>query len=553
MPQKIDWQLFPLLRLALALILGVVVGYETAVSPGVWLVGLLVAVVACVVLQRQPIAQGVAICLSFFLLGASLMVRQKQRLSLPLPVDEVSYQAVVASEPQVRGKVLRMDLWLVGSDDLPRKVKASILRENSLDRESSSPRDHTADGETSTPGETTDRESSTLGETAAQESSSQRALSAREADLHVGDGIRVVSQFQRPDNYYASNFDYPLYLKCHGFTATTLILPRQWQKTQVDLTPLSHLDRTILAAMKFRQSTLRKYLSLGLDDEEMAVAVAMAMGDRSRITNDLRDIYSISGASHVLALSGLHLGIIYIMLSLMVGSRRLGVLREILIILGIWSYAIFTGLSPSVVRASVMITVYAVATILHRQRISLNALALTAILMVTASPLCVYDVGFQMSFMAVLSIVVCYKPLAGLVSSEYQQPHPLVKWVWTMAVVSFCAQLGTAPLTAYYFGRFSVYFLLTNFIVIPLATAILYLTAAMLISSLIPGLLPFMARCLALVVGCQNMFARWVASLPGSSIEGISINRWQLLMVYVVIAAVSVVIYKMMKVKNWLR
>ena len=75
----------------------------------------------------------------------------------------------------------------------------------------------------------------------------------------------------------------------------------------------------------------------------------------------------------------------------------------------------------------------------------------------------------------------------------------------------------------------------------------------MLISSLIPGLLPFMARCLALVVGCQNMFARWVASLPGSSIEGININRWQLLMVYVVIAAVSVVVYKMMKVKNWLR
>ena len=598
MAQKIDWQLFPLLRLAVALILGVVAGYETALPPGVWLAGMLVAVVACVVLHRQPIAQGVAICLSFFLLGATLVVRQKQRLSQPLPADEVSYQAVVASEPQVRGKVLRMDLWLVGDNHLPRKVKASILRENTIAQGSSSPRDDTAARGTSTSRETAAQGSSSQRDhtvdgglsqsnhavngglsqsnnspdgglsqsnhavneglspsnhTADIKSSPQQELSARETDLHVGDGIRVVSRFQKPDNYYASNFDYPLYLRCHGFTATTLIMPHQWQKAQVDLTPLSHLDRTILAAMKFRQSTLRKYLSLGLDDEEMAVAVAMAMGDRSRITNDLRDIYSISGASHVLALSGLHLGIIYIMLSLMVGSRRLGVLREILIILGIWSYAIFTGLSPSVVRASVMITVYAVAAVLHRRRISLNALALTAILMVAVCPLSVYDVGFQMSFMAVLSIVVCYKPLAGLVSSEYQQSHPVMKWVWTMAVVSCCAQLGTAPLTAFYFGRFSVYFLLTNFFVIPLATAILYLTAAMLISSLIPGLLPFMARCLALVVGCQNMFARWVASLPGSSIEGININRWQLLMVYVVIAAVSVVVYKMMKVKNWLR
>ena len=119
-----------------------------------------------------------------------------------------------------------------------------------------------------------------------------------------------------------------------------------------------------------------------------------------------------------------------------------------------------------------------------------------------------------------------------------------------MVVVSCCAQLGVAPLTAYYFGRFSTYFLLTNFFVIPLATVILYLTALMFVSALVPPLLPWMAKVLAVVVGWQNGLAKGVASLPGSSIEGISLSRLQLLMVYVIIIAVATIVYKVLRLKN---
>ena len=307
----------------------------------------------------------------------------------------------------------------------------------------------------------------------------------------------------------------------------------------------------------------------------------MALGDKSRLTNDLRDIYSVSGASHVLALSGLHLGIIYILLSLLVGMRRLGVLREVIIIAGIWSYAIFTGLSPSVVRASTMITIYAFVGLLGRDRMSLNALAFTAIIMLMANPLCLYDVGFQMSFMAVLAILVFCKPLLALMPDHDKDVtaagkrgeqavgrwsektvgrwvkdfagrwgKKTLKWVWVMVVVSCCAQLGVAPLTAYYFGSFSTYFLLTNFFVIPMATIILYLTALMFVSVLIPPVLPYVAKGLAVVVGWQNALTKWVASLPGASIEGISLNRLQVLMVYVVIAALAVIVYKVLRLKN---
>ena len=263
----------------------------------------------------------------------------------------------------------------------------------------------------------------------------------------------------------------------------------------------------------------------------------------------MRDVYSISGASHVLALSGLHLGIIYMLLSLLVGSRRMGAFREFLIIAGIWSYAVLTGLSPSVVRASTMITIYALVSILRRDRMSLNALAFTAIVMLVANPLCLYDVGFQMSFMAVLAILVLYKPVYGLVNREFLFSHPILKWLWAMVVVSLCAQLGVAPLTAYYFGRFSVYFLITNFIVIPLATFIIYATAVLIVASLWAPAMAVVATVLRFVVNLQNTLVTWVSSLPGSSIEGIHINRLQLLFVYIFIIALLVFANRLLRRK----
>lgn len=487
---------------------GVFVGYESYGSMGqtIWLSLAVLSLVLTLLSFSRDTVQGGAVMLTAALLSGYLVTREMDRLSQPLPLGTVEYQAVVASEPQRRGKVMQMDLWVVdGGDAMPGRVKASILRDTTRNQW---------------------------------------------PDLQIGDGIVVRSQLERPTNYYVSNFDYPLYLRCHGVTATTLVYPDNWRCERLSLESLSYVERTRLAAMKFRHATLQRYLDLGLDDDEMAVAVAMALGDKSRITNDLRDIYSISGASHVLALSGLHLGIIYMLLSLVMGTRRLGALRELFIIGGIWAYAVFTGLSPSVVRAALMITIYSLVGLLRRDRMSLNALALTVIIMLATHPLCLYDVGFQMSVMAVLSILVFYKPVYGLVPAEYLQTHRIVKWVWAMVVVSCCAQIGVAPLTAYYFGRFSVYFLLTNFVVIPLATIILYLTAAMFGAALVPGLLPIVAKLLSTVVGWQTGVATWVSSLPGSSIENIALNRWQLLLIYVAIAALGVAFFRMLKLRS---
>ena len=499
-------QLHPLLRIAVCLAVGIFVGYETSGWVPQW--GWLIAMAACVVLAmaaRHEIVQGIAIMLAALLAGGFLMTRRVDSLQVALPEGKVTYNAVVASQPQQRGKVVRMDLWIVGDESLPRRVKAAILCDS---------------------------------------------LRPQLNNLTVGDGLVVSSTFQQPTNYYDSNFDYPLYLRCHGVTATTLVFSDSWHREVVDISSLSYVDRAVLTAMRFRQQTLDRYLEGLGDDDEMAVAMAMTMGEKSRLTQEMRDVYSISGVSHVLALSGLHLGIIYMLLSLLVGAKRMGAFREFLIIAGIWSYAVLTGLSPSVVRASTMITIYALVSILRRDRMSLNALAFTAIVMLVVNPLNLYDVGFQMSFMAVLAILVLYKPVYRLVNREFLFSHLVLKWLWAMVVVSLCAQIGVAPLTAYYFGRFSVYFLLTNFFVIPLATFIIYATAVLVVASLWAPAMAVVAAVLRFVVKLQNTLVTWVSSLPGSSIEDIHINRLQLLLIYILIIALLVFVSRLLRNKR---
>ncbi len=496
-------QLNPLLRIAACLILGIFAGYETwgACPQWGWLAAMALCVGAAMVI-RHDVAQGITIMMATFMVGGFLVTRRLDVLQTPLPTQKVSFRAVVASQPQPRGKVMRMDLWVVDGHLFPLRVKAAVMRDS---------------------------------------------LRQDQNRLQVGDGVAVTSLLQTPTNYYDSNFDYPLYLRCHGFTATTLVLPDAWHREVVNVRSLSHVQRTVLEAMRFRQQIMDRYLSEVEGDDEMAVAMAMTMGDKSRLTREMRDVYSISGASHVLALSGLHLGIIYMLLTMMVGWRRMGRLRELTVIMGIWAYAVVTGLSPSVVRAATMITIYAMVSILRRERMSLNALAFTAIVMLVSNPMNLYDVGFQMSFMAVFAILVLYKPVYGLIDREFLFAHRIVAWAWGMVAVSLCAQLGVAPLTAYYFGRFSVYFLLTNFIVIPMATLIIYTTVALFMASIWPSAMTVVAALLKFLVQLQNTLVQWVAGLPGASIEGIHINRLQLLLIYIFIIALLFIANRLLR------
>ena len=301
---------------------------------------------------------------------------------------------------------------------------------------------------------------------------------------------------------------------------------------------LSRVERTRLRCLQWRQQLLAHYEAQGLEGEQYAVVAAMTLGDKSALTKDVREVYAVTGAAHVLALSGLHLGIIYALLSLLVVGRRWQMLSQLVCILGIWAFAFLVGLSASVVRSAIMLTVYALLSLGHRDKMSLNTLAFTAILMLVVNPRSLFDIGFQLSFMAVASILLWLPVFRGAFSDAYLMEHRLLKWVWSMAGVSLAAQLGVAPLIAFYFGRFSTYFLLTNFIVVPAATLILYLSLVVLF---IPGL----AYLLIYIVRQLNICLAYIATIPGASIEGLHPTITQTTMIYVIIVAVYLLVLRL--------
>ena len=334
----------------------------------------------------------------------------------------------------------------------------------------------------------------------------------RSRGLRIGDGLRI-----------------------HGSMGSTFVASWKWKKARVSLKGLSRLERTRIYFLELRSRLLQRFV---VDEQEKgayAVVAAMVLGDKSALTKELKDVYSVTGASHVLALSGLHLGIIYTLLSLLIVGRRWQMVSQILIVLCIWTFVFLVGMSTSVMRSATMLTVYALLSLGYRDKMSVNTLAFTAIVMLMVNPMSLYDIGFQMSFMAVFAILVLMPFMMRTFSVEFLLSHQIVRWIWSMVAVSVSAQIGVAPLIAYYFGRFSTYFLLTNFIVIPAATLILWLSPVMLV-------FPSFAYILLYIVKCLNTVLEQIATWPGASIEALHPSVLQTAMIYVVIICVTYIL-----------
>ena len=289
----------------------------------------------------------------------------------------------------------------------------------------------------------------------------------------------------------------------------------------------SHMERVQQRCLYYRQELLDRYRTQTAEEEQFAVLAAMTLGDKSALTKELRETYSVTGASHILALSGLHLGIIYLLLFRLTLGRRRSWLSQVIIILSIWAFAFLTGLSTSVIRSATMISIYALFSVGGRHRSPVNILCFTAIVMLLVNPASLFDIGFQLSFSAVLAILLLMPLFESFFPEHYFEGRPLQHYIYNMVGLSVAAQIGVAPLIAFYFGRFSTYFLLTNFIVIPAATMILYgALLVMMIPSLAPVLLGF--------VGILNKALGWVSQMPCASIDGLHPSVLQICLLYVV-------------------
>ncbi len=363
--------------------------------------------------------------------------------------------------------------------------------------------------------------------------------------LKIGDGLRLTSCL-RPvvvkhgnrsvGMHGAGHFDYSRWLETHDIVARAFVGDGQWSREVIGLQRLSGIDRVKIRLAVMRSSLLSRLREGGLIGDAYAVVAAMTLGDKSMLGSELRDTYSVSGVSHVLALSGLHIGIIYMLLTLLFVRSIRNDFMYMVVLLGVWGYVAMVGMPPSAVRSAVMCTMFAFTLMLTRRPMSLNTLGLAALLLLAVNPMSLWDVGFQMSFMAVFGILMSGIRLNGLLPMRYLMEHRLLNNAVQMVIVSLAAQLMTAPLVIYYFGSFSCYFLLSNFIAIPLAMAIVYSMAVVIVVIGVSWLGAIAVKVMELEVMVLNESLAWVARLPGASIDNININGWQVMLIYVLIA-----------------
>ncbi len=292
-------------------------------------------------------------------------------------------------------------------------------------------------------------------------------------------------------------FDYRRYMNDRGFFWEGYVKKDAWCRLS------GQQKRSLFAlAARVRASLVGLLREHGLRGRHLAVAAALLAGEREYLDKETRTLFSASGVMHILAISGLHVGIIYLVLMWLFSPLKkiesLKYIRFFVILAALWGYAFITGLSPSVTRAALMFSLFLAADIFQRKNNPFNTLAVAAFLMLMINPLLVRDVAFQLSYLAVLGIVAFYRPF----TRPLRTGLPLIDRLWSLVAVSLAAQVTTFPLTLYYFHRFSFLFPLTNILVIPLVTLFIY-----------AGLLFFLLHSVAFVAGPLSVFLDKAAGL----------------------------------------
>lgn len=479
----------PLLRLLLPLVVGIAVGewsfsWLSALPLALlwpWLLAAIFGGIALLHHDKGLLPLQAATCF----LGIALLLMQRQGLEEPWPKVPRSYRAVVSETPQALGHSWRVHVRLLDAEVYDRQAELLLV--------------------------------------------------GRDKPLSLGDALLFHAQLDRPTPLRnPGEPDRAAYLRRQGITGTAIVFAHDW--TRLSHRPsLTWRERALL----LRESLVGRYKAY-FQGESLGILAAMTLGDRSLLAPSTRALYAQTGSSHVLALSGLHLAIIFLFFqSLTTPLRRhKGIAPRLFTASGglllIWSFALLVGFPLSLVRAAIMLSLTQLLALFTRRYDALHGLTLAALFMLLWSPQWLFDVGFQLSCAAVAGIVLL-RPLAptpslfraittheafvyGGVPSSFGAR--LLKraglFLWELFFVSLSAQLATLPLIAFYFHQLSWSSMLSSFIIVPaahllLATAFLFL------------LLPFgqnlLADLLSLLLSVVKESLQFLVALPYSSCQ----------------------------------
>ena len=356
--------------------------------------------------------------------------------------------------------------------------------------------------------------------------------------LYYGDEIIIKGApqlIQKPLN--PDQFNFKDYLSNQQIYHQQFLSPRQF-----NIVSKGNGNYIMSKAIKARLFLETKLQALEKNSDEYAIASGIILGTKNNIENDLKQAYSSAGAMHILAVSGMQVALFYFILTFLfspIKKIKYGKYVFLFIILiALWFYAFITGLSASVLRAIIMFSFICVGQTLKKNTNIYNILALSAFVLLIYNPFLILDVGFQLSYLAVLGIAILYKPLSNLFNIKYR----VVEMAWQVTCVSLSAQIATLPLTLYYFHQFPTYSLLANLLIIPISSLVLYFGIFSLAISWIPIIYNTFAFLLKQIVWLLNTCIYITDSLPSSSITGFSFFKWEIVIIYFILAALLIFI-----------
>lgn len=359
--------------------------------------------------------------------------------------------------------------------------------------------------------------------------------STKTLNLRYGDRLLVPAKFDDIDPpYNPGEFNYKAYLGDRQIYYQAFL-----KDDEIHLLDRNQGNKYISFALALRKQLVDKFYKYLPDRNAAAFASTLILGYRADLSRELVNAYSKTGTMHVLSVSGMHVGIVFLVLSVVLKfmdrTKNTRLIRAFLIISIIWFYALLTGFSAPACRAAVMLSFVVLGKALNKSQNTYNLIAISAFFLLIYNPYYVVDAGFQLSYLAVMGLVYFHPKIYQMVYVK----NKLLDHIWSYSALSIAAQLATFPFSIYYFHQFPVYFLFSNVLIVLPVAVIMY---AGIMFMFIPSsiVLHYTGKMLSLLINSTNEILYSIENLPFSSWDGIWINTAQCVLICLVIVSVSI-------------
>jgi competence protein ComEC len=345
-------------------------------------------------------------------------------------------------------------------------------------------------------------------------------------EVNYGDIFLIPANYQEVEpSYNPGEFDFKSYLNNKQIYFQIFIQADQAKRV------FQNTGHPFISfALKLRKDLVKKFNRYMPDREASSMAATLILGYRADLNKDIIEAYSKTGTMHVLSVSGMHVGIVFLVLSFLLkpmsSSKKLIVLRAIIIIAVIWFYALLTGFSPSVCRSALMLSFVVLGKAMNKNQNTYNLIAISAFFLLLYDPYYLFDVGFQLSYLAVIGLVYFHP----IIFDVFYIKNKLLEPIWSYCALSIAAQLATFPLSIYYFHQFPIYFLLSNLLIVLPVAFIMYAGISFLIIPY-PLIIQPLGRFLNWLINFTNDILYKIEQLPFSAMEGIWISTFEYMLI----------------------